>query len=232
MKAASFAGQTEAFLASEGDSWYQRNRLAIENATPSYDESVLCQALRPFAGELNRILEIGCSSGIKLERLCDHFDARGWGIDPSAKAVEAGNHRFATTNRKNLELQVGTADALPFGKGTFDLVYFAFCLVYIDRDRLLGAIAEADRVLRPGGFLAILDFDPSQRQMRAYHHLEGVFCYKHHYADLFTATGHYYLVCKQSFSHSANHFAKDSDERVSVSVLYKEPSAYWLHRTA
>src|SRR5690242_6309262 len=154
MKIASHGNQTEAFLGGEGDCWYERNRSAIESEPSTYDEETICQTVQPFRPEINRILEIGCSSGIKLERLCDHLDAVGRGIDPSTKAIEAGNRRFAATDKKHLELIVGSADALPFQDREFDLVYLAFCLVYIDRDRLFSAISEADRVLRSGGFLA------------------------------------------------------------------------------
>ena len=81
-------------------------------------------------------------------------------------------------------------------------------------------------MLKTGGFLAILDFDPKQRSKNPYHHKPGMFSYKNSYSDFFTAGGHYYLVAKVSFSHEANHFDINSDERISVCILYKEPETY------
>ena len=218
--------QNKIFLETEGDKYYDRNKSALEGKGQFYCEELLCQVLSPFKAEVNHILEIGCSSGTKLQHLCNFFGADGSGIDPSSKAVAAGNQRLSRAGIQNVGLRVSTADVLPFQNHQFDLVYFGFCLYLVNRDALFVTIAEADRVLRPEGFLAIVDFDPSQRHKRPYHHKEGVFSYKQQYADLFTASGHYHLMSKDSFSHNDHHFSKDSDERVSLCVLYKEPEPY------
>src|SRR6185437_6962045 len=80
MSLGSAVNQMEIFLREEGDGWYERNKSAIENGDRKFDEEIMCQTLLPFKPKLNRILEIGCSSGFKLERLCDRFDALGMGI--------------------------------------------------------------------------------------------------------------------------------------------------------
>jgi ubiquinone/menaquinone biosynthesis C-methylase UbiE len=228
MRTTAHENQGEIFLRGEGDGYYDRNMSALEREDRFYCEELLCQALSPFKGEVNRILEIGCSSGDKLQYLCKVFEADGRGIDPSSNAVAAGNGRLAGLGIEKITLGVSTADVLPFDKHEFDLVYFGFCLYLVDRESLFAAITEANRVLRPGGFLAILDFDPAQRYKRPYHHKEGIFSYKEQYSNMFTATGHYYLVSKHSLSHSSHHFAKASDERVSLCLLYKELEAYGL----
>ena len=97
---------------------------------------------------------------MKLQYLCKFFEAAGSGVDPSSKAVEAGNERLLRAGISDIALSVSTADALPLEKEEFDLVYFAFCLYLVDRNNLFATIAEADRVLKPGGYLAIVDFDP------------------------------------------------------------------------
>ena len=167
------------------------------------------------------MLKIGCGNGAKISDLCDYFNAAGSGIDPSTAAIKNGKELH-----KNLHLSISTASKLPYDDDSFDLVYFGFCLYLIDRNDVFKAVSEADRVLKNGGFLAILDFDPKQRHKRVYHHKPGFFSFKTSYADFFTAAGHYYLVAKESFSCGASHFSIDSDERVSVSVLYKETERY------
>ena len=227
MKApASERNQSAIFLQAEGDGYYERNKSALDGKEQFYCEDLLCRELAPFKTEVQNILEIGCASGLKVQYLCEYFGAAGNGVDPSAKAVAEGNRRLADVDVKNIALKVSTANVLPFPEHHFNLVYFAFCLYLADRADLFSAIAEADRVLKPGGFLAIVDFDPAQRHKRPYHHKEGLFSYKQQYANLFTASGHYYLLAKSSLSHSGHHFSKDSDERVSLNVLYKELEAY------
>ncbi|MBE1237243.1 class I SAM-dependent methyltransferase [Phaeovibrio sulfidiphilus] len=213
--------QSRAFLESEGDRWFERNRSALAEKPVFFDTEMIKRVLAPFQNDINTVLEIGCGGGAKLNELCQFFKASGFGVDPSASAVAHGNATYSSC-----QLSVATASKLPYEDDQFDLVVFGFCLCMIDRRDILKAVAEADRVLKQGGFLAILDFDPAFRHKRPYHHLPGLFCYKGPYPDLFTASGHYHPVCKESFSHTAPQFDKDSNERLSLSILYKEPDAY------
>lgn len=215
------SSQSKIFLESEGDSWYARNKSAIDAKTSFYETETIKRVLQNNANSINKILEIGCGNGAKLNDLSKYFDAEGYGIDPSKTAVSDGSISY-----NDLQLSVGTAADVPHENNKFDLVYFGFCLYLVDREDIFKAVSEADRVLKSGGFLSILDFDPKIRHKRPYHHKSGLFSYKTSYADFFTSGGHYYLVAKESFSHSENHFSTDSDERVSVCVLYKEPDAY------
>jgi ubiquinone/menaquinone biosynthesis C-methylase UbiE len=223
---ASSERQSKVFLEGEGDGWFNRNKSALTAKASFYETDIIERVLAPFKSEISSVLEIGCSNGAKLQNISAFFDAEGFGVDPSAAAVADGNEQFAKQNRKGVHLQVSTAAELPFVDASFDLVYFGFCLYLVDRSEIFKAVSEADRVLKPGGFLAILDFDPAVRHKRAYVHKPGVFSFKTCYADFFTAGGHYYLVAKESFSHSTNYFSKDSNERVSVCILHKEMDAY------
>lgn len=222
--------QNHVFRDGEADGWYARNREHLAQATASseslpFEIEALCRPLEPFRGQINHVLEIGCSSGQKLECICTTLEASGAGLDPSARATEEGNQRL---EGRDIQLFCGTADKLPFEAARFDLVYFGFCLYLFDRSSLLTALAEADRVLRPGGFLAITDFDPGIKSRRPYVHHPGVFSYKQDYAKFYTESGQYYLCEKKSFSHRQAHFDTDMDERVSLSILYKEPAPYPL----
>ncbi|MBO9194836.1 class I SAM-dependent methyltransferase [Rhizobium sp. 16-449-1b] len=213
--------QEHVFLESEGDRWYERNKVALARDGGDLAIDTIKRVLAHKRGGIGAILEVGCGNGYKLANLGEFFEAESYGVDPSAIAVSEGNHQFG-----NVNLQVGTASRLPFEDGKFNFVYFGFCLYLVDRGDLLKAVAEADRVLNPGGFLAILDFDPTKRHKREYHHHPGLFSYKTSYSDLFTGSGHYYLVAKDSFSHVQDNFSEDSNERVSISILYKELDAY------
>lgn len=222
--------QDEIFREGEADRWYARNRINLDSQGTfgqqlSHDVKLLIGLLEPFSDSIHRVLEIGCCSGNKLQTLCQALSASGEGIEPSRLAVADGNERMKGTPAR---LVCGTAEKLPFEASSFDLVYFGFCLYLLDRSTLLQALAEADRVLRKGGFLAMTDFDPGVMHKRPYTHREGVFSYKQDYSRFYTEGRLYYLVSKSTFSHQQAYFDPVTDERVSLSLLYKEPDPYPL----
>jgi len=212
--------QKERFNSGEGNSWFSRNANDLRKQEASVDLDFLLQYLLPFKDEINKILEIGCASGIKIAKLAEQLDALGHGIDPSQTAIE--NAPLS----KNLQLQVGTADSLPFPDDSFDFVYFGFCLYLVDRGLILRTVAEADRVLKNGGFLAILDFDPGRLYKNVYVHSPGIFSFKNSYEKFLTGSGHYYQVSKLQVKDHQIGFSKNPDERISVVLLYKEPNPY------
>jgi ubiquinone/menaquinone biosynthesis C-methylase UbiE len=69
----------------------------------------------------------------------------------------------ATTLGREVGLQQGDAQALPFSDATFDTVVCAFALCSIPDDRQ--AVAEMKRVLRPGGRLLLIDHVPSSSRL-------------------------------------------------------------------
>jgi len=71
-------------------------------------------------------------------------------LDVSAKVVAAGRARLA--HLPQVDFRVGDMHALPFPDASFDAVLFSNTLTYADDPAR--ALAEAARVLRPGGALA------------------------------------------------------------------------------
>ncbi len=208
--------QRDEFLASEGNQWFARNRSALDAASPARERIVDRLAGQLAPGRATRVLEIGCGQGQNLASLADRQPIEGHGIDPSSDAVASGAARYP-----GLRLQVGTADALPFPDGAFDVVWFGFCLYLVDRPLLQRVVAEADRVLADGGLLAILDFDPDVPCARPYHHRPGLMSYKMDYAALFLANPAYVLVDKLSTSHTTGQWDPDPQERVALSLCRK-----------
>lgn len=217
--------QKQVFLDQEGDFWFERNEYlqTVQQAELSEDVLYISKFLKPFQKGIEKVLEIGCCAGVKLEIICSKLDAIGYGIEPSGIAVDAGNRRKKSVD---ITLQVGTGDKLPFESSEFDLVYFGFCLYLFDRKTLMQAFSEADRVLKPGGFIVITDFDPGSIYKRPYTHIAEAFSYKQDYSDFYTSSGLYYLAGKHSFSHNQSFFDHCNDERVSTCILYKEVNPY------
>lgn len=94
-----------------------------------------------------RLLEIGCGIGTDLAR----FAAGGaevTGIDLSQTAIDLARRNFEHLGLTG-DLRVADGEALPFPDASFDVVYGHGVLQYAAApDRI---IAEAHRVLRPGG---------------------------------------------------------------------------------
>ena len=214
--------QVEAFYEDEANAWYLRNSERIEEATLSVEMEPIIRVLKPFESKIDSILEIGCSDGRRLEYLCRLLRASGYGIDPSLIGVNQGNHRFGLSSDLNVELLQGDARLLPFSDEIFDLVFYGFCLYLVDREDLNSAILEADRVLKANSFLAIFDFDVRQAQAVPYVHRNGLYTYKDDYPQRFINLGNYHLVHKVSFGHGSTTFQMDQNERISISLLFKE----------
>lgn len=209
--------QKHAFLDSEGDGWFIRNREALDATSPFRKLAAGRMASHLPLGVTPSVLEIGCGHGGNLAALAALRSIEGHGIDPSRQAVAAGTMQFP-----ELMLRTGTADQLPYDDASFDVVWFGFCLYLLDRGLLMRAVAEADRVLRDRGVLAIVDFDPEAPCVRPYHHHAGLNSYKMDYARLFLANPAYVLAEKHATSHATGRWELDPQERVALTICRKD----------
>ena len=102
-----------------------------------------------------RVLEVGCGRGGGAAWMSGTLGAAGvTAIDLSEENIAACRQQFGAI--AGLRFEVGDAERLPFDDGAFDLVVnveSSHC--YPDFRAFL---AEAHRVLRPGGTLCIVDF--------------------------------------------------------------------------
>ncbi|MDX1568684.1 MAG: metalloregulator ArsR/SmtB family transcription factor [Longimicrobiales bacterium] len=82
------------------------------------------------------------------------------GIDASVPMLEAAEHRLEPFG--NVELRQGELERLPLEDGSLDLAVMLFVLHYVvDPGE---ALAEARRVLRPGGRLVVVDMREHERE--------------------------------------------------------------------
>lgn len=92
-----------------------------------------------------RILDVGCGLGLYVRqfRACS---PHVWGVDIDPE-------RVAEASRELPNISLAKAESLPFPEGSFDVVLLHEVLEHVGDDRQ--AVAEAWRVLRPGGRVVV-----------------------------------------------------------------------------
>lgn len=206
--------QKALFLSDEGNAWFARNKQAL--AERKVADDAVTQAIAALQLAPKKILEIGCADGWRLRGLEAMTGAQCSGVEPSAEAIAQGK-----VLAPKHDLKVGTADALDFADGAFDLVIYGFCLTYCDRKDLFKVAMEGDRVLADNGMMLVYDFCTDIAYRNAYSHKAGVYCYKMDYAGLFAWNPLYSVVHKQLVSHGGAVIPDSMDERIGITVLRK-----------
>jgi SAM-dependent methyltransferase/DNA-binding MarR family transcriptional regulator len=117
--------------------------------------------------ETGDVLDIASGDGVLAELLAPHAH-RYVCVDSSKRVVAAAAERLRKF--RNVEVREGDMHALPFGDGEFDLVVLMHALTYADKPAQ--AVAEAARVLRPGGRLLLSSLARHEHQsvVQAYGH--------------------------------------------------------------
>jgi arsenite methyltransferase len=113
--------------------------------------------LAPAAGE--RVLDIGSGPGLLAGELAAAVGPTGrvCGVDVSADMLALARARDLPTGWAPVEYLTAGAERLPYPDDTFDLAVSTQVLEYVPD--VPAALAEAYRVLRPGGRLLLLDTD-------------------------------------------------------------------------
>ena len=98
------------------------------------------------------VLDVATGTGLVAQALL----RRGFhvtGLDQSAEMLAIARRRFGD----RVELVEASADQLPFPDASFDHLTFTYLLRYVDDPA--ATMRELARVVRPGGTIAMLEFD-------------------------------------------------------------------------
>jgi SAM-dependent methyltransferase len=120
----------------------KRNAIFQELLEGRNPEDVAFEAVAEI--DPKRVLDVGCGLGESAERFSRDLGAQVCAIDTSSRMVEL-------TRDRGIDAQVADAEQLPFGDAEFDCVFVGWVLYHVPG--LEQAIAEAARVLKPGGRL-------------------------------------------------------------------------------
>ncbi len=133
----------------QGADWDEMRALGLP--AQAVEDSLL--SLLPEGG-LGRVADIGCGTGRLLEVLAPRI-AGGIGIDASKAMLALARARLARQNLGHCSVRQGDMYRLPLADASCDLATMHMVLHYAEDPAR--AIAEAARILRPGGRLLIVD---------------------------------------------------------------------------
>jgi ubiquinone/menaquinone biosynthesis C-methylase UbiE len=205
--------QKEVFLNGEGNAWFERNKCGFDRASDP-----VVSAVKRLDIHAQSVLEIGCSTGARLECLRETLNAECHGIEPSDAAV-----RYGMDKNPLLHLLQGSADHLPYRENSFELVIFGFCLYLCDSNEYFAIAREADRVLKDKGHLVIFDFTSPIPYVVPYSHYPGIYSHKLNWSGMFTWHPAYRLLAREYTEHNEQR-SFHPNERITVDILRKDSS--------
>jgi len=133
-----------------GPSYAQWRSSRLGRITDRLEETLMFELLEPLTGKT--LLDVGCGDAA-MAAACARKGAAVIGLDSDPAMIAAARRRAAKFGGEAFALVEGKAENLPFNDGSFDIVFAVTVLCFV-RDPG-PAIAEMNRVLKPGGRLVI-----------------------------------------------------------------------------
>jgi len=108
--------------------------------------------------EEDKVLDLGCGTGALALRAAKN-GANVKGVDVNSQMLEIAKKRAVEANlTQNLELcEMGVAEIAEEKSESYDVVTAGLCFSELPKDELIYALKEAKRILKPDGFLLIVD---------------------------------------------------------------------------
>jgi ubiquinone/menaquinone biosynthesis C-methylase UbiE len=119
---------------------------------------------------VRRALDIGCSVGVGTQALKQWLDARE-GSDVAVEGLDLSPQMLAVARARDPEGRIrgwhhAAAEASGLPAAAFDLITLQFVCHELPADATRAVLAEAARLLRPGGVVALVDQDPDSAVIR------------------------------------------------------------------
>ena len=140
--------------------FYDRIANAYDLISDSNEKAARQAGVRAIAlrgGE--KVLELGFGTGNEVVDLARLVGPTGTvaGIDISSGMLGVAQRKVAASGVTTpIDLRLGDARELPFADGAFDAVYTSFTLELFPEGDIPLVLAEAKRVLRPGGRIGVV----------------------------------------------------------------------------
>lgn len=144
------------FYETLGEQWHEAcdHPIAILRAENALRTPWVIETIRANTAErTSKVLDIGCGAGL----LCNPLALAGhdvFGIDLSPSSLKEALKKDTT---QSVQYLVAPAEKLPFSDGSFDVVCALDLLEHVESPSIV--IAEASRVLKPGGLFFFHTFN-------------------------------------------------------------------------
>ena len=148
------AAAAAAYFKANAGEW---ERIRALHAPEKDVEAAIVKAMT--AKPIENLLDAGTGTGRMLEVLAP-FAKRATGLDISPDMLAIARDGLASAGVSHAQVRLGDAYRLTFNGESFDAVLFHQVLHYLDDPG--AAVAEAARVMTPGGRLVIADFAPHE----------------------------------------------------------------------
>jgi arsenite methyltransferase len=135
----------------------------FEAMRPEYEASIRSIGIKPGW----RVLDAGCGSGSFLHSLADLVGSNGdiSALDLAPENIEAVETLVNSGQLVcSVEAKIGGVTSLPYEDNSFDAVWCANVTQYLTDPELETMLIEFRRVVRPGGIVAVKDFDLTVHQ--------------------------------------------------------------------
>src|SRR5687768_17207572 len=150
------AAAAERYFAAHAGDW---DALRSLHVAESEVEAAIGRALA--GGPIGRLIDVGTGTGRMIELFGRNAD-QSLGIDRSPEMLRLARVKLAEAGLDGAELRQGDMYALPLPSGSAETVIIHQVLHYAQSPG--AAVAEAARLLTPGGRLLIVDFAPHDRE--------------------------------------------------------------------
>lgn len=104
-----------------------------------------------ISGHIEAILDLGCGGGRFCVPLSNRFNAKVYGVDPSAKMLSIAREKEHKSYQ--IEYLLGSGENIPLEDRTVSLVFMS--MMYHHIEDLAKTTSEIGRVLKPRGYVAI-----------------------------------------------------------------------------
>jgi len=150
------------YFARVAESWDLLKRLHVP------EEAVEAAVVSALGGrKVETLIDLGTGTGRMLEVLRD-FYGRGIGIDSSREMLAVARSRLASAGIANAQVRLGDIGDVDLNAGPADVIVIHQVMHYFDDPGRM--LAQARRLLKPGGDMVIVDFAPHDLEfLRADH---------------------------------------------------------------
>lgn len=143
-------------IADQGDAVIEAIAASMDTRAGEPAMQAICAAYMSRLPRGRRVLEVGCGNGATTALILENLDpAVHIGVDPSPGLIAKAEARYA--GRAGLSFALGDASDTGQQESHFDVVVVHTVFSHLADPN--AALAEARRVLKPGGVLAVFDGD-------------------------------------------------------------------------